>query len=112
LRVRTVLFAGVPLLCDVSSGTSRPLIPEKHRREVFSAFHTLAHPGARATQRIIAGRVVWPGMAADINRWCRDCQECARGKVTAQPEAAVAPIPVPKQRFSHIHVDLVGPLPV
>ena len=26
--------------------------------------------------------------------------------------AAVQPIPVPQQRFSHIHVDIVGPLPV
>ncbi len=26
--------------------------------------------------------------------------------------AVVQPIPVPRQRFSHIHVDIVGPLPV
>ena len=32
-------------------------------------------------------------------------------KVTSQP-AAVQPIPVPQQRFSHIHVDIVGPLPI
>jgi hypothetical protein len=31
--------------------------------------------------------------------------------VTAQPAAAVEPIPVPARRFSRIHVDLVGPLP-
>jgi hypothetical protein len=51
-------------------------------------------------------------MAADIGRWCRECQDCARGKVTVQPPAALLPIPIPNQRFSHIHVDLVGPLPV
>jgi transposase InsO family protein len=33
--------------------------------------------------------------------------------VTAQPTAAVVhPIPVPSTRFSHIHADIVGPLPV
>jgi len=32
--------------------------------------------------------------------------------VTRQPAAAVQPIPVPQQRFSHIHVDIVGALPV
>jgi len=32
--------------------------------------------------------------------------------VTRQPASAVQPIPVPQQRFSHIHVDIVGPLPV
>jgi hypothetical protein len=50
-------------------------------------------------------------MAADVTAWTKDCQHCQRGKVTAQPAAAVEPIPVPARRFSHIHVDLVGPLP-
>jgi len=50
-------------------------------------------------------------MNKDINNWCRECQQCSRGKVTKQPAAAVAQIPVPNRRFSHVHVDLVGPLP-
>jgi Integrase core domain len=29
-----------------------------------------------------------------------------------QPAAAVEPIPIPDRRFSHLHVDIVGPLPV
>jgi hypothetical protein len=32
--------------------------------------------------------------------------------VVKQATAAVEPIPVPRQRFSHVHVDIVGPLPV
>jgi Integrase core domain len=31
--------------------------------------------------------------------------------VTKQPPAPVQPIPVPTARFSHVHVDIVGPLP-
>jgi Integrase core domain len=31
--------------------------------------------------------------------------------VCKQPAAAVQPIPVPTTRFSHVHIDLVGPLP-
>ncbi len=65
----------------------------------------------RATRCLIARRFAWKGMAADVAAWTRDCQQCQRGKVTAQPAAAVEPIPVPARRFSHIHVDLVGPLP-
>jgi cleavage and polyadenylation specificity factor subunit 1 len=112
LRIRPVDISGVTLLCNLSTGAARPVILAAHRRSVFNAFHCLAHPGVRASRRILAARVVWPGMAADINKWCRDCQQCARGKVTAQPAAAVAPIPIPRERFSHIHVDIVGPLPV
>jgi Integrase core domain len=32
--------------------------------------------------------------------------------VTTQPTAEVQPIPTPIQRFTHVHVDLVGPLPL
>jgi transposase InsO family protein len=31
--------------------------------------------------------------------------------VTRQPAAATQSIPVPERRFTHLHVDLVGPLP-
>ena len=50
-------------------------------------------------------------MSTDIAAWCRDCQHCQRSKVTQQFSAPVQPIAVPHRRFSHIHVDLVGPLP-
>jgi transposase InsO family protein len=60
----------------------------------------------------MTSRVVWRGMTSNIARWVRDCQHCSRGKVTSQPAAPVQPIQVPARRFSHIHVDLVGPLPV
>ena len=49
-------------------------------------------------------------MNRDVVAWCCDCQHCARAKVTKQPTAAVQPIPVPRHRFTHVHVDLVGPL--
>jgi transposase InsO family protein len=50
-------------------------------------------------------------MKTDIASWCRDCVPCQRAKVTKQPRASVQPIPIPTRRFSHVHVDLVGPLP-
>jgi transposase InsO family protein len=43
---------------------------------------------------------------------CRACIDCGRGKVHSQHAAAAQPIEVPARQFSHIHVDLVGPLPV
>ena len=51
-------------------------------------------------------------MAADVGRWCRECAACQRAKITTQPTAPVQPIHVPSHRFTHVHVDLVGPLPV
>jgi transposase InsO family protein len=79
---------------------------------MFAAVHGLAHPGMRATRRLLAARAVWKGMKKDINNWCRDCQQCYRAKVHKQPAAGVVAIPVPQQRFGHVHIDLVGPLPI
>jgi transposase InsO family protein len=111
LRLVHVHVQGQQLLCDVSNGGRRPLIPEVDRKAVFAAFHGLAHPGIRATRRLMSARVIWRGMSSDIAAWCRDCQQCARGKASPQPAAPVQPIPVPERRFTHVHVDLVGPLP-
>jgi RNase H-like domain found in reverse transcriptase/Integrase zinc binding domain len=111
LQVRAVPVEGGQLYCDFSSGSARPLIPAADRRAVFSLIHSLAHPGIRATKRLLSKRVVWRGMATDATKWCRECQHCQRAKVTTQAAAAVQAIPVPDRRFSHLHVDLVGPLP-
>jgi transposase InsO family protein len=111
LSIRTFVVDGVPLLCDVSRGAVRPLVAEPCRRAVFLAIHSIAHAGVRASRRMLASRFVWPGMASDITAWCKDCQDCARGKTTVHIAAEVEPIEIPSRRFLHLYVDLVGPLP-
>ena len=110
LQIQTSAVGQHQLLCDVSSARRRPLVPVSWRRKVFQAVHTLAHPGIWASRRLISSRFVWKGMAADVGRWCKECLACQRAKITTQPSAPVQPIPVPSRRFTHIHVDLVGPL--
>jgi cleavage and polyadenylation specificity factor subunit 1 len=84
----------------------------QHREKVFQAVHGLAHPGTRASRRLISARFVWRSCAKDITAWCKDCVGCARAKVHVHYKAAVEKIEVPAHRFMHVHVDLVGPLPV
>ena len=103
---------GAYVLYDFSSGFPRPILPPDFRLLVFNKLHGLAHPGIRATKRLISTRYVWHGLASDITSWCRDCKHCQKAKVTRQPHAAVQPIPVPGCRFSHVYVDLVGLLPI
>jgi cleavage and polyadenylation specificity factor subunit 1 len=111
LQVQAREVEGVSLWCDGSTGRWRPLVPQEDRLMVFKSIHGVAHPGIRATRRMVAARFVWPNMRADIASWCRDCVACQRAKVTKQPRASIQPIPIPRRRFSHVHVDLVGPLP-
>jgi cleavage and polyadenylation specificity factor subunit 1 len=111
LHVQQVTVDGELLWCDNSTGAFRPLVPTACRRMVFDAFHQLAHAGTRATRRIISARYVWRGMASDITDWCRECQPCARGKILPQFKSPVKEIATPKDKFAHVHVDIVGPFP-
>ncbi len=111
LQVSAVQLQGTSILVDTSSGVFRPLVPASFRRPIFDAIHGLAHPGLRATRRLIASRFVWPCLSSQVAAWCRDCQQCQQPKVTRQPAAAPQAIANPIQRFSHLHIDLVGPLP-
>ena len=112
LKLQKVVIEGAELWCDSSTAVLRPLVPLAHRKTVFEAVHGLAHPGIRASRRMVTSRFVWPGCSSDVAEWCRDCVGCARGKVTQQERTAVEPIALPTQMFAHVHVDLVGPLPV
>jgi transposase InsO family protein len=111
LRIQRVNIAGAEMICNVSSGAVRPVVPATFQRTVFAAVHGLAPPGIKATPRMISRRFVWHRCAADVSRWCRDYQECQHDKVTKLLATATLAIPVPEKRFSHLHVDLVGLLP-
>jgi Integrase zinc binding domain len=111
LRVLHVYVEGHNLLCDVSTGSPRLLVPRRWRQAVFWMLHGLSHPGVKATKRLVAARFVWRGCATDVAEWCRRCPGCARGKLGGTLETPAAAIPIPEERFSHVHVDIVGPLP-
>ena len=87
-------------------------MPVAHRQTVFEAVHGLAHPGIRVSKWMVASRFVWPGCESDVAGWCQDCSGCTRGKATAQKKTDVVQIPLPATKFAHVHVDLVGPLPM
>ena len=54
---------------------------------------------------------VWHGMKKDITHWCNECLSCQASKIQRHYRAPVEAIPVPPRRFTHVHVDIVGPLP-
>jgi hypothetical protein len=105
------LAAPVTLVCDMSTGTRRPFVPQAFRRAAFHSLYSLSHPGIRATQRLIADRFVWPRMNADIREWTRSCLQCQRAKVQRHTVTPLGTFANPDARFDQIHVDIVGPLP-
>ena len=103
---------GNSLLGDVSSGAFRPLVPTALRHRVFLAVHNIGHPGMRATRRLISSRFCWRGLAKEVSQWARECVACQRSKVVRHVSLPPAAFVIPSRRFQHVHVDLVGPLPM
>ncbi len=84
---------GLQLLCDVSRGGQRPLIPEVDRKRVFQTFHELSHPGRHATRRLMSARVVWRGMSSTLQPGAKTVSSLLGA--SPQPSAPIQPIPVP-----------------
>lgn len=99
-----------PLYCDVSTGTLRPYVPESYRHKIFLCFHNLSHPGYKATMDLIKSRYVWPSMFKDVKHWCKNCLQCQKSKVQRHVRSPLGSYILPSDRFSHVHLDIVGPL--
>uniref|UniRef100_A0A3P8SD44 Gypsy retrotransposon integrase-like protein 1 n=1 Tax=Amphiprion percula TaxID=161767 RepID=A0A3P8SD44_AMPPE len=103
--------AGAVLLCDVSTGQPRPVVPVNWRRSVFEAVHNLSHPGRKPSVRLVAAKFVWQGLKKDVKAWSDTCVACQRAKVHRHTKAPLERFSVPERRFDHVNIDLVGPLP-
>ena len=97
--------------CDVSTGHIRPYVTEKIRKQVFLNLHSFGHPSHRATKPLINTRFVWHGMNIDIAKWCRSCKGCQTAKISRHNKPVFGKFDEPTERFDHIHIDIVGPLP-
>ncbi|KAJ8713199.1 hypothetical protein PYW07_013569 [Mythimna separata] len=100
----------IELYCETSTPYIRPYIPEEHRQEVFNSVHNISHPGTRTTRKLITQKYFWPSMNADISRCTRTCIQCQKSKIQRHTFSNISSFP-PTERFQHVHVDIVGPLP-
>lgn len=101
----------LPVYCDISMGQPRPFITPQLRRQVFESIHGLHHPGCTATVRLVTQRFVWPGIRKDCREWARQCLRCQQSKVSRHTKSPLSSFLTPSSRFSHIHLDIIGPLP-
>ena len=95
----------------ITTRVFRPEVPNSVQGAVFASVHGISYPGIRATKCLILSRFVWKRAASDITAWSHVCLPWERGKITKHMHVKPLHIPVPGHRFSHMHVDLVGPLP-
>ena len=100
----------IPLFCEVSYPNPRPVVPEALRRSIFQSLHGLCHAGVKATARMITSRYFWRDVKKDAQLWCQECLQCQSAKVGIHTKKPIKDLPVPTQRFTNVHMDIVGPL--
>ena len=79
---------GAVLLCDVSTGSPRPIVPTQYRRKVFDVIHSLAHPGRKATQKLISDKFVWHNLKKDVKQWAKQRLPCQSSKIQKHVHAS------------------------
>lgn len=111
LKLLKVLHNDIVLTCDVSTNTPRPFIPLNFRKLIFDQTHQLSHSGIKATTALIKKNFVRPSMTKDIQNWCKGCIPCQQTKVHKHVKTKFQQIDAPNERFEHVHIDIIGPLP-
>ncbi|XP_033730000.1 uncharacterized protein LOC117319277 [Pecten maximus] len=90
------------------------VVPEKFRQTVLKLAHEsimAGHLAAKRTASRILSEFYWPGVQADVTRFCRSCDACQRtfpkGRVAKAP---LGSMPLVETPFKRVAVDIVGPL--
>ncbi|KAL0194996.1 hypothetical protein M9458_008568, partial [Cirrhinus mrigala] len=74
--------------------------------------HPLAgHLGVQNTTQRIRDRFHWPGLEAEVKRFCEACPTCQRTSPRKPPPSPLIRLPIIEVPFERIGMDLVGPLP-
>ena len=105
-----VQFEDTELLSETSFSKPRPVLPKNLRSFVMKQMH-YCHQGVKETVRHISSYYYWPEMKKEITSFVQSCHGCQSAKSSKAKPPHYGEFKVPDQRFSHCHVDIVGPLP-
>ena len=90
------------------------VVPTKHREAIMQIAHDSilgGHLGYKKTLDKIRAQFSWPGITADVERYCKSCDACQRtipkGKVSKVP---LGSMPIIETPFHRVAVDLIGPI--
>ncbi|KAL8574595.1 hypothetical protein ACOMHN_061595 [Nucella lapillus] len=94
--------------------SSQIVVPDGLRTPVMTLAHDAPMSGHLAAQRTLQRvfrHFYWPGMCADIRRFCASCVQCqktiAKGRV---PKVPLVRMPTVKEPFQKVGVDIIGPM--
>ena len=98
------------LTCD-NSIPPRPIHPEQCRYPIITQFHNPCHSNWKSTPRMVLARFKWTNARRPIKEWCHNCLTCQQMKITRHVHPPTRQVNEVVARFTHVHMDIVGPLP-
>ncbi len=90
------------------------VLPRSKTETILELTHShpmVGHLGAQNTAQRIRDRFHWPGLDAEVKRFCQVCPDCQRTSPQTPPPSPLIPLPIIGVPFERIGMDLVGPLP-
>ncbi len=90
------------------------MVPRSKTETVIELAHShpmAGHLGAQNTIQRIRDCFHWPGLDAEVKRFCQACPVCQQTLPRTPPPTPLIPLPIIEVPFERIGMDLVGPLP-
>ena len=112
LKLVTISNNKTNIWCEISGTKFRPYVLLSLRTTIFKKLHSISHPGVKASRKLIQSKYFWPSLRKDVNHWTLNCVQCQRSKIWRHTKTPVNNIHTSNNRFEHIHMDIVGPLPI
>ena len=69
------------------------------------------HYSRDRTLYAIRARLDWPGVVKDVEEMCNTCPVCQKAGPVVITRAPLHPLPIMKEPFKRMAMDVVGPLP-
>ena len=91
------------------------VLPEQFHQMVCKLAHTIplaGHLGRDKTTKRISRQFFWPSVFQDVGDHCCRCPECQRTTKGNQWRAPLIPLPLMREPFERIAVDIVEEVPV
>ena len=105
-------FGETELFCELTGAKPRPYLPAPLRKFVIEQLHNgLDHAGEKITKKRVAMYYYWKGIKDQVELFVKTCHGCQSVKPSKLKPPHIGNFELPDQRFSHIHLDIVGPLP-
>ena len=90
------------------------VVPEIYWKQVMKLAHESivgGHLGAKKTVDRITSNFHWPGVVADVARFCRSCDICQKTAPKGHTcKVPLGEMPLMEEPFKRVAVDLVGPI--